>query len=82
MFKKIITWSPTVAKKLLFWFLLMALLPLGIAGYLNYENSITILKKEVTKNLIAIADHFRPVNFIAIRLEASYNSLLDATKHQ
>jgi len=56
MFKEIITWSPTVAKKLLFWFLLMALLPLGIAGYLNYENSITILKNEVTNNLIAIAD--------------------------
>ena len=56
MFKKIITGRSTVAKKLLFWFLLIALLPLGIAGYLNYKNAINILKKEVTNNLVAIAD--------------------------
>ena len=56
MFKKLITRRPTVAKKLLFWFLLMTLLPLGISTYVNYKNSITILKKEVTNGLIAIAD--------------------------
>ena len=57
MFKEIITRKPTVAKKLLFWFLVVTLLPLSIFGYVSYRNAITVLKKEVTNNLIAIADN-------------------------
>jgi signal transduction histidine kinase len=57
MFKKLITRRPTVAKKLLFWFLLTTLLPLGISTYVNYKNSTTILKKDLTNGLIAIADN-------------------------
>jgi signal transduction histidine kinase len=47
---------PTVTKKLLFWFLLVTVLPLGISNFINYQNSITLLKQEVTNNLIAMAD--------------------------
>lgn len=57
MFKEIITRKPTVAKKLLFWFLAVTLLPLSIFGYVSYRNAITVMKKEVTNNLIAIADN-------------------------
>jgi len=40
------------------------------------------LRSMGVKHKIDMLFHFRPVNLIAIRLEASYNSLLDATKHQ
>jgi PAS domain S-box-containing protein len=56
MFRKIISKKPSIAKKLLLWFLLISLLPLTIFGYIGYQNAIATLKEEVTNNLIAIAD--------------------------
>jgi len=56
MFKEIIFKKPTIAKKLLSWFLLVTLLSLTFFGYICYHNSRNAMKKEVTNNLITIAD--------------------------
>lgn len=56
MFKEIITKKPTVAKKLLSWFLLLILLPLIFFGYITYYNSMKTVEKEVINDLISIAD--------------------------
>ncbi len=45
----------TIVNKLLAWFLLVALVPLFILGYLSYTNDIQLVKNEVTNNLIAIS---------------------------
>jgi len=56
MLREIITKKPTVAKKLLSWFLLLILLPLIFFGYITYYNSMKTVKKEVINDLISIAD--------------------------
>ncbi len=57
MLKQKIFRKPKIGAKFLSWFLLVALVPLAFFGYVSYRNSIEILKKEVTNNLIAIADN-------------------------
>jgi signal transduction histidine kinase len=56
MFKEIIFKRPTITKRLLSWFLLVTLPPLTFFGYICYHNSRNAIKKEVTNNLITIAD--------------------------
>ena len=46
----------TIATRLLWAFLVMALVPLGIVTYLTYTISEQSLRQEVTNNLRAIAD--------------------------
>ncbi len=57
MFKEIISKKPTIAKKLSLWFLVVALLPLILFGYVSYDNARKTMKQEVTNNLISIADN-------------------------
>ena len=47
----------TIANKLLGWFLLVALAPSLLAGYISYNNSVKAVKKEVINNLNTIADN-------------------------
>jgi signal transduction histidine kinase len=56
MLQELLTTKSAIAKKLLFYFLLVSLLPLSIFAYLGYRNAINIIKVEVTNSLIAIAD--------------------------
>lgn len=46
-----------ITTKFILWFLIVALIPLGIAIYISYESSRRVLKEEITKNLSAIADY-------------------------
>ncbi|MDM8557588.1 ATP-binding protein [Candidatus Parabeggiatoa sp. HSG14] len=46
-----------ITNKLLGWFLLVALVPLAIVGYISYSNSATAIKKEVINNLVTIAEN-------------------------
>ncbi|MEE8381632.1 MAG: two-component sensor histidine kinase, partial [Thermodesulfobacteriota bacterium] len=57
MFKEIISKKPTIAKKLSLWFLVVALLPLILFGYVSYDNARKTMKQEVTNHLISIADN-------------------------
>ena len=46
-----------IADKLLSWFLLVALVPLVMVGYISYQNSATALKKEVLNSLVIVAEN-------------------------
>jgi signal transduction histidine kinase len=46
-----ITW------KFVLWFLFVALVPLTIATYISYQSSRSVLREEVTKNLLAVAEN-------------------------
>ncbi len=46
-----------ITTKFIFWFLFIALVPLGIAISISYNTSRKVLKEEVTKNLFAIAEN-------------------------
>ncbi|MGA1824736.1 MAG: response regulator [bacterium] len=48
--------SRKIKNKLLVWFLLVALLPSAIGGFIIYSYAIDAIKKEVESNLSAIAD--------------------------
>ncbi len=46
-----------IGTKFILWFLLIALVPLGIATYISYTTARRVLEREATAGLLAIADH-------------------------
>jgi hypothetical protein len=54
--------KPAIAHRLLSWFLLSALVPLLVVGYIAYNHSVEILRTVVTNNLETIAQ--RKVDYI------------------
>ncbi|MBN3041259.1 MAG: HAMP domain-containing protein [Candidatus Omnitrophica bacterium] len=46
-----------ITTKLIFWFLLIALLPMTAAIYVSYNSSRRVLKEEINKNLLTMTDN-------------------------
>lgn len=46
-----------ITTKFILWFLLIALIPLGIATFISYSSSRRVLEQEVAKRLFAVADN-------------------------
>lgn len=46
-----------IGTKFILWFLAIALMPLALTTYISYTRSISVLKNETNKNLLAIADN-------------------------
>ncbi len=59
-----------ITAKFILWFLFISLLPLAVAIYISYSTSLKILKQEVTKSLIAVADN--KANQIEAYLQRKY----------
>ncbi len=49
-------WKVTLFNKLLAWFLLVALVPLFIIGYMSYNHNVESVKNEIVNNLVDITE--------------------------
>lgn len=47
----------SISSKFMIWFLLIALVPLVMTTYISYTRSLNVLRKEVNKHLLAVADN-------------------------
>ncbi len=57
MFKSQYFRNSKISTKFIFWFLLIALVPLIIAIYISYNSSRGVLEDEATKRIMAVADN-------------------------
>ena len=51
------TFTKHIILKLLFWFLVISLIPLGFFGYVSYTNTINTVRKQVLDNLVTITNN-------------------------
>ena len=47
----------SIMVKFMFWFLIIALLPMVLSSYVGYDSARKVLREEVTNSLIAIANN-------------------------
>ena len=56
----------SISLRILFWLLIVSLLPLLIAGFISFKASENEIKGEVIENLLAVAaskaKHYLPIN--------------------